>query len=230
MPNSLLDLVDWTTGSRPSALKIPALRKSRSASRRAGRDNGAMSKNSGAANEPGAIPRKAAAGADLTLPADARKAGTFNWTVTTRNPLHKICRALTEMSSVEYSQAVAQGVPAALLIPLAESTGSSLRGLVTMLGMSRTTVYRQIDKGENTPLAHFEGDAAADFARLLGEAQVLAGQGKQALAAAGQTLGHWLLSPNDGLGGQPPATVMSVGMGRAHVYLLRKRLSAQAPD
>ena len=178
-----------------------------------------MSKHIDSANES----ELAATGGTSGATPSVRKAGEFNWTVSARNPLHKICRTLATMSTAEYVVAVLQGVPASFLGQLAEAMNYSVGQLSLMLGISKATAYRMQSKGDAGPMGHFEGDAVADFARLVGEAQMDAGQAKQALASAARALSAWLELPSRVLGDIPPVSILKVGIGRAHAFRLWKQ-------
>ena len=134
---------------------------------------------------------------------------------------------MAEMSVPEYAVAVIQGVPMPLMGQLSEATGCSVGQLADLLGITRSTAYRMERNGETGCMKHFEGDAVADLARLVGEAQVDAGQSRQALAAAAQRLMGWLELPSKALEGVPPAAIMRVGAGRDHVLRLWKRDAAR---
>lgn len=183
-----------------------------------------MRKHIDSANEAELAAGQAVAGASLS----PRKPGEFNWTVSARNPLHKICRTLATMSTVDYVAAVSQGVPASLLGQLADAVERSVGQLSAMLGISKATAYRIQSKGDASPIGHFEGDALADFARMVGEAQLDAGQAKQALVAATHALSAWLELPSKALDGLPPAAILRVGVGRAQAFRLWKQHRARS--
>ena len=135
--------------------------------------------------------------------------------------------AIHELSAIERSEIVEAGVPARLLVRLADALAMSKERLYQTIGVSRATVDRKLKT--DTTLSTADSEHAMGLARLVGQVEQLV---QESGDSAGFDGGHWvaefLNAPSPALGGRRPAELMRTSDGRAVVATLVSQMQTGA--
>jgi putative toxin-antitoxin system antitoxin component (TIGR02293 family) len=121
--------------------------------------------------------------------------------------------------------AVKAGLPAKLLVVLAEDMQITRERLYRWLGLARATANRKVQAGE--VLNQDESERALGMAHLIGQVEkIVAESGDPVGFDAALWTAQWLGQPNKALRGQPPGEFMDTADGRALVAGLIAQMQA----
>jgi len=130
-------------------------------------------------------------------------------------------------SRVDRIGIVKQGLPARLLVTLANDMHVPRERLYGWLGIARTTANRKVKEGE--VLSQDESERALGITRLIGQVQqIVAESGEPQGFDAARWTANWLEEPNDALGGRTPGEFMDTADGRALVSGLVAQMQSGA--
>jgi putative toxin-antitoxin system antitoxin component (TIGR02293 family) len=122
---------------------------------------------------------------------------------------------------------VKEGLPARLLLTLANDMHVPREQLYRWLGISRATANRKV-KGDQV-LSQDESERALGIARLVGQVEKIVGDsGEPAGFDAARWTAEWLEEPNAALGGRSPGGFMDTADGRALVSGLVAQMQSGA--
>lgn len=111
---------------------------------------------------------------------------------------------------------VKEGLPARLLMTLANDMHVPRERLYTWLGIARATANRKVK--DDQVLSQDESERALGIARLVGQVQkVVSESGEPEGFDAARWTAEWLEEPNPALGSKPPGEFMDTADGRALV-------------
>jgi putative toxin-antitoxin system antitoxin component (TIGR02293 family) len=136
-------------------------------------------------------------------------------------------QVLADFSRADRIDVVRQGVPARLLVTLADDMDVPRERLYGWLGMARATANRKVKADE--ALSQDDSERALGLARLIGQVETL-------VAESGNTEGfdaprwtaHWLQQPSAALGGKTPGEYMDTVDGRSLVASLVAQMQSGA--
>lgn len=122
---------------------------------------------------------------------------------------------------------VKEGLPARLLITLADDMHVPRERLYTWLGIARATANRKVKA--NDVLSQDESERALGIAHLVGQVQtIVAESGQTENFDAAQWTANWLARPNRALQGRTPGEFMDTADGRALVSGLVAQMQSGA--
>ena len=122
---------------------------------------------------------------------------------------------------------VKAGLPARLLVTLANDMQVPRERLYGWLGIARTTANRKVRDDE--VLSQDESERALGLTSLVGQVQrIVAESGRPEGFDAARWTADWLEEPNDALGGRTPGEFMDTADGRALVSGLVARMQSGA--
>lgn len=135
--------------------------------------------------------------------------------------------AFSTFDLVERIGMVKAGVPARLLVTLANDMQVPRERLYGWLGIARTTANRKVRDDE--VLSQDESERALGITSLVGQVQrIVAESGSPEGFDAARWTADWLEEPNDALGGRRPGEFMDTADGRALVSGLVARMQSGA--
>src|SRR5574340_309682 len=135
--------------------------------------------------------------------------------------------ALYGIDPVERIGIVRQGLPASLLIALADDMQVARERLYGWIGIARTTANRKIR--DDQTLNQDESERALGIARLVGQVQkIVAESGEPQGFDAARWTAEWLAQPNPALGDRTPGEFMDTAAGRSLVAALVSRMQSGA--
>lgn len=121
--------------------------------------------------------------------------------------------SLYTRDAMERVRLVKEGVPAQLLVVLADDMAISREKLYATIGVARATADRKIR--EQTRLSLDESERALGLARLVGQVeQIVRESGSPEGFEAATWTAAWLDRPHAALGGVRPGTLMDTAEGR----------------
>jgi putative toxin-antitoxin system antitoxin component (TIGR02293 family) len=134
---------------------------------------------------------------------------------------------LFTLGPVERIDAVKQGVPASVLVTLADDMQVTREQLYEWAGIPRATANRKIRLAGL--LSQDESERALGLARLIGQVeQIVAESGTATGFDAAQWTASWLAQPAPALGGVCPGGFMDTADGRALVSALIAQMQSGA--
>jgi putative toxin-antitoxin system antitoxin component (TIGR02293 family) len=134
---------------------------------------------------------------------------------------------ITQSSQLERIGVVKKGLPARILVALADDMSVPRERLYAWLGIARTTANRKVTKGET--LSQDESERALGIARLVGEVQrIVTESGDPTQFDAARWTAEWLEESNAALGGRTPGEFMDTAEGRDVVSTLVTQMQSGA--
>jgi putative toxin-antitoxin system antitoxin component (TIGR02293 family) len=135
--------------------------------------------------------------------------------------------SLYTRDAMERVRLVKAGVPAQLLVVLAQDMAISKEKLYATIGVARATADRKIR--QQTLLSADESERALGIARLVGQVdQIVRESGTAEGFAPARWTAAWLDRPHPALGGARPATLMDTAEGRGIVSDLVAQMQSGA--
>ena len=136
-------------------------------------------------------------------------------------------QAFADSSRIERIDMVKQGVPARLLVTLADDMHVTRERLYGWLGLARATANRKLKADDR--LSQDESERALGIARLVGQVEALVRESGQPEGFdAAQWTAAWLQRPNPALGGRMPGDYMDTADGRDLVASLVAQMQSGA--
>lgn len=135
--------------------------------------------------------------------------------------------ALFRFDPMQRVEIVKQGMPAGLLVLIAEDMAISKDKLYATLGLARATVNRKL--AAQATLNRDESERVLGIARLVGQVETMVQEsGDPKGFDAAKWVARWLDAPLPALGGRRPAELMDTADGRAVVSDLLARIQSGA--
>lgn len=135
--------------------------------------------------------------------------------------------SLYAVDAIDRVELVKEGVPADLLVLIAEDMAIPRDKLLATVGVARATANRKL-RGHQV-LGQDEGERVLGIARLIGQADAIVREsGDPAGFDAAKWVAAWLDRPQAALGGRRPAELMDTADGRSIVSDLLARMQSGA--
>jgi putative toxin-antitoxin system antitoxin component (TIGR02293 family) len=135
--------------------------------------------------------------------------------------------ALYPFDAIERVELVKEGVPAGLLVLIAEDMAIPKDRLYATIGLARATVNRKLR--EEAVLNQDESERVLGIARLVGQVDSMVREsGNPESFSAAKWVAKWLDRPQPALGGKRPAELMDTADGRGIVSDLIARMQSGA--
>ena len=135
--------------------------------------------------------------------------------------------SLYRVDAIERVELVKQGVPADLLVLIAEDMAIPKDKLYATIGLARATVNRKLR--EQQVLSQDESERVLGIARLVGQVDTMVREsGNPAGFDAAKWVAAWLDRPQPALGGKRPGELMDTADGRSIVSDLVARMQSGA--
>lgn len=163
----------------------------------------------------------------LTRPTSSARVGKQNklWSGLLSRRLPLAC--LYPLDGIERIELVKEGVPAGLLVLIAEDMAIPKDKLYATIGLARATVNRKLR--ERQVLNQDESERVLGIARLVGQVStVVQESGNPEGFDAAKWVAAWLDRPLQALGGKRPAELMDTADGRGIVSDLVARMQSGA--
>lgn len=160
-------------------------------------------------------------------PLAAIESGSRGAALYSGGPWNETYLSLYDSGQVDRIGLVKQGLPARLLITLANDMHIPRERLYAWLGIARATANRKVK--EDQVLSQDESERALGIARLVGQVEkMVAESGEPQGFDAARWTAAWLDGPNAALGGRTPGELMDTADGRALVAGLVAQMQSGA--